>query len=52
MQTIQEIIDEEIMTTVANHPQFGDRLGSISEDDENQTLNEVDDELTKLVDSE
>jgi len=28
---IKKIIQEEIMTTVANYPQFGDRLNSISE---------------------
>lgn len=31
MRSIKDIINEEIMTTVANHPQFGDRLGSINE---------------------
>ena len=31
MSTIKDIINEEIMTTVANYPQFGDRLGSINE---------------------
>ena len=28
---IKKIIQEEIMTTVANYPRFGDRLNSISE---------------------
>ena len=31
MSDINKIIQEEIMTTVANFPQFGDRLKSISE---------------------
>jgi hypothetical protein len=31
MSSIIEIINEEIMTTVANYPQFGDRLKSIDE---------------------
>lgn len=31
MSRIIDIINEEIMTSVANHPQFGDRLDSISE---------------------
>ena len=31
MPTIIEIINEEIMTTAANYPQFGDRLRSIDE---------------------
>jgi len=31
MSSIIEIINEEIMSTVANYPQFGDRLKSISE---------------------
>jgi len=31
MSDIKSIINEEIMTTVANYPQFGDRLRSISE---------------------
>jgi len=31
MLNIIDIINEEIMTTVANYPQFGDRLNSISE---------------------
>ena len=31
MPSIIDIINEEIMTTVANHPQFGDRLRSINE---------------------
>lgn len=31
MQSIIEIINEEIMTTVANYPQFGSRLDSINE---------------------
>ena len=31
MPSIKDIINEEIMTTVANYPQFGDRLRSISE---------------------
>jgi len=31
MSNIEKIIQEEIMNTVANYPQFGDRLKSISE---------------------
>lgn len=31
MPSIKDIINEEIMSTVANYPEFGDRLRSISE---------------------
>jgi len=44
MLNILDIIKEEIMNTVANYPQFGDRLKSIDEvgeanEDENVVIN-------------
>jgi hypothetical protein len=37
MSSIKDIINEEILTTVANFPEFGNRLGSISETGEGNT---------------
>ncbi len=38
MSRLIEIIKEEIMTTVANYPQFGNRLKSISETDDDEDI--------------
>ena len=44
MKDIKDIINEEIMNTDANYPEFGDHLRSISEDDD-LDVKEEDDQI-------